>query len=527
MKDFGTGGTGEWVVPQSQLHDIATTDFSRYATTRPADAQPTTSPASDFPPAQITLSIAECRASALRNNLDLKVSLYDPTIAHTSITEQEAAFESMFNGSANYSQSKSPGAGNVKTFTQYNLSPDANVTVPLLTGGSLKFDAPYSYQNNLGVFSLLNPSYTFNPNVTISQPLLRGFGFDVNAQGIRIAFYQYEQAQARTKLEVIRVLADTDRAYWALYASQAILQVRRQQYDLAVAQLQRARRQVRAGVIAQPDVVRAESGVADQVEAIIIAGNDVRQKERDLKRILNRADLPIESFTKIVPGTRPSAISYNVDAGYLTRAAMTQRMEMLNIELQIVTETANIRIARNAMLPLLSVQYSYSHLGFSGSPSTTFEQVWNKDYEGNNVGLTLQIPLGNEAAKSQLRRALLNRLQQLATKQQQAAQIRQDVYNAVDTLNTDWQRILAAHERVTLADRVLRVEVRQFNLGLRTSTDVLIAQSSLADAQSSEISAITDYQVAQVDLAFATGTSLGASRVDWQPEGKDVERSVQ
>jgi outer membrane protein len=112
---------------------------------------------------------------------------------------------------------------------------------------------------------------------------------------------------------------------------------------------------------------------------------------------------------------------------------------------------------------------------------------------------------------------LLSRLQQLATKEQRVLQIRQEVFNSADTMETDWQRILAAHKRVELAARVADVEVRQFNLGLRTSTEVLDAQTKLADAQSSEIAAITDYQVAQVDIAFATGTILGASRIHWQP----------
>jgi len=52
---------------------------------------------------------------------------------------------------------------------------------------------------------------------------------------------------------------------------------------------------------------------------------------------------------------------------------------------------------------------------------------------------------------------------------------------------------------------------------LRIATDVLDAQTSLGDAQSAEIRAVTDYQVSQVDLAFATGTLLGATKVRWQP----------
>ena len=81
----------------------------------------------------------------------------------------------------------------------------------------------------------------------------------------------------------------------------------------------------------------------------------------------------------------------------------------------------------------------------------------------------------------------------------------------------DWQRILAARQRVLLARRLLEVEIRQFEQGLRTSTEVLDAQTKLASAQLSEISATTDYEISQIDLAFATGTVLGQSQVVWEP----------
>ena len=89
--------------------------------------------------------------------------------------------------------------------------------------------------------------------------------------------------------------------------------------------------------------------------------------------------------------------------------------------------------------------------------------------------------------------------------------------HAADQLDANWQRILAAQRRVILAARVVDLETRQFLQGLRTSTDVLDAQTRLADAQSSEIAAVPDYQIAQVDIAFASGTLLGAASVSWSP----------
>jgi outer membrane protein TolC len=69
-----------------------------------------------------------------------------------------------------------------------------------------------------------------------------------------------------------------------------------------------------------------------------------------------------------------------------------------------------------------------------------------------------------------------------------------------------------------LSERNLKAEQRQFELGLQTSTEVLDAQTSFANAQSAEIRAIVEYQIAQIDLAYATGTLLGAAQVHWEPQ---------
>jgi outer membrane protein TolC len=198
-------------------------------------------------------------------------------------------------------------------------------------------------------------------------------------------------------------------------------------------------------------------------------------------------------------------------------------MELLQNELQIASDTANVAAARNATLPVLSLQYRYGLNGLGPEYPSAFSQVADKRFESHNAGLHLEIPIGNEPARARLRSAILQRLQTLASRQQQTVQITQEVYDAVDTLQAAWLSILAAQKRTILNARLLDVEIRQFEQGLRTSTDVLDAQTKLANAQSAEIASITAYQIAQVDLAFATGTVLGQSRVDWAPVRSPLE----
>ena len=62
--------------------------------------------------------------------------------------------------------------------------------------------------------------------------------------------------------------------------------------------------------------------------------------------------------------------------------------------------------------------------------------------------------------------------------------------------------------------------------GFRTSTDVLDAASRLADAQSREVRSLADYQIALIDIAFATGTLLGHSRIRFDRESGVVCRGA-
>jgi outer membrane protein TolC len=94
-----------------------------------------------------------------------------------------------------------------------------------------------------------------------------------------------------------------------------------------------------------------------------------------------------------------------------------------------------------------------------------------------------------------------------------------EVLNAADQVEANWQRVLASRENAALARRVYEAERRQFELGMRTSTDVLDAQAKYSDAQLLEIQALAEYQIALVDLAYATGTVLSEAKVEWSPGG--------
>ncbi len=468
--------------------------------------------------AAITLSIADVRAAALLNNLDLKVEVLNPAIAKEDVDVERAKFEAVFLANARRSDNDSPAVlgteGSQSTFDSFNLGVD----IPLRTGGFATIDLPLSKSETNNTFALLNPAYSTDLAFSISQPLLRNAGVNVNTHSIRVVEYQKSIVDARTKLEAIRILAEAERAYWRLYAAKRELIVRQEQYELALAQLEQARRRVRAGDVAPIEETRSESGVADTLRGIIIANAAVQRSQRNLKRIMNREDLPINGETMIEIGTEPAPLSFDLDADALAEFAVGNRMEMLEEELRIAIAASTIDFTRNQKLPLVTVDYTYRINGLGSSYSDAFDQLPPRSFEDWSLGVNAQVPIGNEAAKSRHNQAILQRLQRLATKSQREIVIRQEVYDALENLREDWQRILAARQSAILAARTFEAEKRQFDVGLRTSTDVLDAATNLANAQSQEIIALADYQISQIDIAFATGTLLGSQQVRWDSE---------
>ena len=215
--------------------------------------------------------------------------------------------------------------------------------------------------------------------------------------------------------------------------------------------------------------------------------------------------------------SEPNPLGLQLDAAALAELAVDNRMEMLELELQLAIDQSVVDFERNQALPLFTLDYTYQISGLGPSFGRSYSMLSDRDFDGWVVGLAVEIPLGNEVGRARVHRSILQRFQRLATRSLRQLAIEQEVFNAVDQLETTWQRILAARQSAILAGRRLQAEQRQYEIGVRTSTDVLDAAADLADAQLAEIRAITEYQIAMIDIAFATGTLLGQARIDWQP----------
>jgi len=249
----------------------------------------------------------------------------------------------------------------------------------------------------------------------------------------------------------------------------------------------------------------------------------VRDRERSLKQILNEAGLEMETPTILISATQPNPLRYEIDSSRLVEHALENRMEMLELEQQLLQDADSIAVQKNAALPLLSLDYTYNINALGETSGDSYDMMFKNNFVDHRIGMTLQVPLGNKAAESRLRQAQIRRLQRLATKERREILIRKEVLDAIDQMEANWQRVAASRLNAELALRNFEAEQRLYDQGRSISYDLLNALAGYANALSAEIRALTEYQISQVDLAYATGSLLRAARVEWETDIEELE----
>lgn len=484
------------------------------------------------------VTISDIRKMALANNLGLKVYQLDPKIAQTEVREERAKFDNIVFANLQYGRkdklSNSLGAAKF-TSDDANLNDkkvklsalesqaewldgELGLMIPMRSGAKVKISTPFENSESRYDAPKFNSNeYTSALKFSITQPLLRNLGTTVNEASIQIADTEKQAVDAKTKLQAIRILSTVEKAYWELNRAWSELEVRQQQHEYATQNLQMVRKRVQEGLSAAIEINRAEIGVADRMEALIVANTKLKIAERLLKFYLNEANAPVSSDLKFIPKTQPELLYYEVDREKLVSKALQNRLELLELELKLSADLTKISYLENQTLPVFNLEYQYGALSeIRNNFGSAYGSIGGGDPNEWAIGFNFEMPITNEARKAQLERAVLTRQQRLANKTLQELSIQREILDTSDEIDQNWQRIIAARQQVIIAGINYEAELKQFKEGLRTMTEVLESLTRLGEAQVKEIRAVNDYQATKIDLAYATGTILGYSNVEAQ-----------
>ena len=475
-----------------------------------------------------SVTINDAVLKALERNLDITVSRQTKEARLTDIIFEQAKFDPTVSLNGQYNRLVQPlnrpvlgftGAvlQDITTFDQNTSSVTLDLTQNLVTGGN--YDINYSPQRTFVAGQntfLFNPAYTGGLAFTLTQPLLRNAGTEINKTFIRIAQNNAQVEHQVFMDRVLTVIATVEQSYWELVFANENLKVAQAALKAAEELLAGNRAKAKAGVMSAVEVLQAEAGVASRVEQILIAEKAIQDQEDLLRRLLNPDEQDLRRDLHLRPLDPPLQTLEALSTEEAIDAAIDRRPEIMQASRNIETSELNTKFAKNQLLPTLSAQGTVGLAGLGGGTDDMIQRNFGGNYYNYGAGLVLSYPIGNRSAWSQYNKRQLEALNAKATLQSIRQQVIVAVKEAVRRVQTDFKRIETTRSARILAEKQLQAEQERFKVGLSTTIFVLGFQRDLALARANELRAIVDYNKSLSNLARQKATTLEKYRIVFQ-----------
>jgi outer membrane protein TolC len=472
----------------------------------------------------------------------------DPAAIETNIESSLSKFDARWLSSLTWNNTDQPIGTAQQTFTALanratNVTAtelnDATISTglikPLPTGGVAGITFATSYElSNLN--PRVNPSYTPTVAFTFEQPLLQGFGVEINqlrsahpgsiltpytntsrTEGILITRIRLDQQKAQFETYVNYMLLNAEVAYWNLVDSYWTLYSREQAMLQAYEAWRINKARFEAGKVAIQDFSQARGQYELFRGQRITAIGQVLENERQLRSLLG---LPVSDGFRIVPIDQPTTSALNPDWSTALNEAVTLRPELVLARQDLKYNQLNLILQQNSLLPLVNFTSSYTFNGLGnrldGANSditqsgdvNAFRNLATGNYANWALGIRAEIPLGYRDAHAAVRQARLNlaRSYYVLRSQEEKAQL---------LLAFEYRRLFEFYAQIQ-AQRAQRqaygvqldARFKQFLAGQGTLDFLLESQRNWADALRAEYDAITSYNSAIAGFEFAKGTIM-------------------
>lgn len=459
----------------------------------------------------LKIGMIDCVAMALKNNSEILVKKISPLIEDANVKIQKAVFEPDF--SVDFSYEDNTEVGSNPLFAPARSSTRTGVLnfgydQKLVTGTQLELDFYNTrLQSNSRVQSP-NPYFDSLANITVTQPLLKGFGIIVNKADFLIAKNNKLISKQDFAQEVISILTDVKKGYYDY-------QYAEEQYRAVEAALMRSeglhqinKGRYAKGLASDIDLLQSEAEVSRAKQALAAAENYMKSAEDNLKLITNLIDDTQLWNSDIVLLDKIGYEKEEPDIVASINKAFKYRPDYEAAKIDLKNRDISVIFNKNGLLPTLDIFGSYGLNGLGGKLKKDLGRVANRDFEDWSAGLSVDIPLGNDDAKGNYDKSTLEKTRALIQFKRLEQNIILQVRDAVRNVDIKYKMLEASSETKEAETRNYAAQEMRFKAGLVSTHDMVDYQNSLTRAEVNYIKSVIDYNVTLIELAKTKGTML-------------------
>ncbi|WP_234982751.1 TolC family protein [Ectothiorhodosinus mongolicus] len=457
----------------------------------------------------LALSVEDAVFMALERNRALAVEMLQPQITGTFAAIERAAFDPVIFGELRVGETEElrqfDQAALEQTFVRSErdeLQLGLRQTLP--TGTELEL--VFRTQRSDSSLPRIDEQFSARGGLSLTQALLQGAGLGTNLARLRQARLDTEASEYEFRGFVENLVADVEATYWDYVLASERVRIFEQALEVASQQLTETRQRIAVGQRPETEETSALAEEALRLQGLINARAERARARMRLLQLVNATDMgwetpitPLDEAQGELPSIEP-VDAYLALAAELRPALNEARLRVARGDLEVVR-------TRNGLLPRLDLFITLGQSGYADSFSQAWRETDGPGYD-YSVGLRLEVPIGNRAARAEASRARLSREQAqeaLGNLEQLSAL---DVQQAWLEAQRTREQIRATRLTRELQAEVLRTEQVRFRVGSGTALAVSRAERDLLESQLDEVEAVIRYRQAVIELYRQSGSLL-------------------
>jgi len=468
----------------------------------------------------LKIGLVDCIAFALKNNSEVKIKKIEPLLFQQDISVAKSVFEPSLNLEAELADTKEQSSSSTlfsprvsKSHTD-KLNLGLTGKLPLGTEYDVSFDNK-KYKSNAS-YQVINPYYKSEATITITQPLLKGFGTFVNRANIYIANNNLKKSNEELKEELIQIISDVKNSYYSYLLYLEKRKTTELSFKRAQDLFEIVQKRYEKGLVSSVDLLEVQSGLAEREDKLLAVEKSLKLAEDDLKYITNLIDDPELWNAKIEPLDIPQFDVVAIDLFKSLKQAFELRPEIESAKIVLANQNILIKLKENELLPMIDLVGSFGLNGLNKNYSEALRDEKEGKYRDWSAGVKVSLPLGNQKAKAELEKAKLTKAGLLLSFERLQQNIILEVRDAVRGVNLAEKKISTSLKMKETEEARYAAAERRFAEGLISTHDMIEYQEDLSEAQENYIQSLIDYQDSLITLDKKVGVTLVKNDVKFE-----------
>lgn len=340
-------------------------------------------------------------------------------------------------------------------------------------------------------------------------PFAKNFGNQGNFPAVQsdLARLGSQRAELLRDVTTNTVLNTGLQAYWELVRSLLQVDVAGHYRHTMAKNLDRSERLFAGGQATEYTLLQAKASLENGRDEEEIAWNNVVIRQNNLSEILN---LPAKVV--VVPEGFEQALAdqAKIDGDALLEKALKERPEILAAKNDLNSQDLLLAFRKNQLLPDLtfnaSLNVGQSTAVFAyDSFNDSLTHLTSPDSLNYFLGFSLNIPWGNNKARSEYSQARASHTQAMDNERLAEVRVAKEANSALAGYRSALSREKLARTNLNLAKIALESAERQAELGFATDFELIQRNQEVFNAQADYVNALLDQRVTHVNLLAASG----------------------